>query len=102
MPSLLFARLHIPLTNILAGGFLLAAPLTLTIAVAEVGVRVHELTEGARGIDREQQGVLILLAIAMGLAAPYLARFLLPSVDAPPEKIAEENKNNNAKNAKAK
>jgi len=79
VPSLLFVRIGLGLRDIISSGLLLAAPLTLNIAVAEVGVRLHKATGGEQGITRDTQGVLILLAIGIGLVLPYAARMLLPA-----------------------
>jgi Kef-type K+ transport system membrane component KefB len=71
LPSLIFRRSGLSWRELLAAGLLFSAPLTLTVAVAEVGKRV-----GA--ISSSLQGSLILAAIATGLLGPYLARIILP------------------------
>ncbi len=77
-PAFLFMRAGLTVREVLAAGFLFAAPLTLTVAVAEVGVRV-----GA--IDRDLQGSLILVAIFTGLFMPFLARVVLPRSERKPD-----------------
>lgn len=71
LASIILLRLGLNLRDVLAGGLLFSAPLTLTVAVAEVGVRL-----GA--VSREMQGSLILVAVITGLACPFLARLILP------------------------
>jgi len=70
IPSLLYYRVNLNLREITASGFLLAAPLTLTVAVAEIGGSLGE-------IDGETQGMLILVAVINGLLCPFLARFFI-------------------------
>lgn len=77
VPFLLFARHGLGLRQVLAGGLLLATPLTLTIAVAEVGLRVYVQTDGRAGVSPQLQSALILLAVFAGTALPFLARMLL-------------------------
>jgi Kef-type K+ transport system membrane component KefB len=72
--SLMFLRLGLKWSDVLAGGLLFSAPLTLTVVVAEVGHSV-----GA--VDSDMQGTLILIAITTGLACPFLARMILRSPD---------------------
>ncbi len=83
-PSLAFLRVGLKLREVLAAGLLLAAPLTLTVAVAEVGASLAESAHQAGhgdagiGVSAEMQGSLLLMAIIMGLVCPFLARLLLP------------------------
>ena len=70
IPSLVLSRINLNLREIFAGSLLLSAPLTLTIAVAELG---HEL--GA--IPPNLHGILLLIAILMSLLCPLLARIAL-------------------------
>ncbi|HUT54304.1 MAG TPA: cation:proton antiporter [bacterium] len=83
IPSLLFRRSGLTFRELIAAGLLFAAPLTLTVAVAEVGKRV-----GA--ISSSLQGSLILAAIATGLISPYLARLILPRSAPPGSKVEEK------------
>jgi len=72
LPSLIFRAQGLSGREIFASGLLLSAPLTLTVAVSEVG---HSL--GA--INDRVQGVLILVAITAGLVCPLIARLVLPA-----------------------
>ena len=72
LPSLLFFRVKLRWRESAAAGFLLAAPLTLTVAVAEVADRLGALTG-------ETKGVIILVAVTAGILYPFLARLILPS-----------------------
>ena len=72
VPTALYYIQGLKSREILAAGLLFSAPLTLTVAVAEVGLRVN-------AISQSMQGSLILVAIALGLAGPYLARIILPA-----------------------
>lgn len=79
LPSVIFMKLGLNWREMLAGGLLFAVPLTLTIAVAEVGVRLSNEGVRLKAVTHEEQSVLILVAIATGLVIPFIARFLLPS-----------------------
>ncbi len=81
IPSLLFLRVKLSWRENAAAGFLLASPLTLTVAVAEVGDRLGAITE-------EMKGIIILVAVAAGIVYPFLARLILPSSK---EEEAEKN-----------
>lgn len=70
LPSLIFFRLGLKAREVLAAGLLMSAPLTLTVAIAEVADRLHVISPGFHGN-------LILLAILLGLACPFLARLVL-------------------------
>ncbi len=69
-PSILFFRANLRFREALSAGLLLAAPLTLTIAVAELGGKL-----GA--ISSEVRGLLILIAVTTGLLCPFLTRVML-------------------------
>ncbi|MFO8057515.1 MAG: cation:proton antiporter, partial [bacterium] len=72
VPAFLLLRAKLGVREALSAGLLLAAPLTLTIAVAELGGKL-----GA--ISSRVQGLLILVAITTGLVCPFLARLVLPA-----------------------
>ena len=65
IPSLLLKLEGLTLRESVAAGFLLSAPLTLVIVIAELGVKM-----GA--IDHHTESSLILLAIITGILAPVL------------------------------
>lgn len=71
IPSLVFRQVGLGYREILASGLLLAAPLSLTVAVTEIGVNLGQ-------VSRDEQGALIMVAIIAGLLFPLLARLLLP------------------------
>lgn len=81
IPTIIFLRTGLKFKETLAAGLMLAAPLTLTVAVAEVGVRLEVITH-------EMQGMLLLVAIAAGVGCPFLARLLLSE-----EEVEEETGN---------
>jgi Kef-type K+ transport system membrane component KefB len=72
-PSLLLARRGTPLRARLAAGTLLAAPLTLVVAVAAIGRRL-EL------IDSRQQAGLVLVAMLVSIVFPVLFKLLVREV----------------------
>lgn len=70
VPSFLFLRLGLNWREILANALLLSAPLTLTVAIAEIG--------GSLGaISPELKSVLIVVAIFTALVCPYAAKLIL-------------------------
>jgi Kef-type K+ transport system membrane component KefB len=84
IPSAFFTRAGMNIKEIIAGGLLLAAPLTLTVAVAEIG---H--TVGA--IDTNLRECIIMTAIIMGLAGPLISKALLAEKAPPSEDCKKEN-----------
>ncbi len=68
-PSVLLKLEGFSLTNSIAVGFLLSAPLTLVIVISEVGVKLGV-------IDHHTEGTLILLAVLTGILAPTLFNLL--------------------------
>ncbi|MFQ5968151.1 MAG: cation:proton antiporter, partial [Acidimicrobiia bacterium] len=71
VPSLTFLLHRLRLRQVLAGGVLLSARLSLIIAVAELGVRIGVL-------DSSLQASIILLAITTTVLAPAAFRRMLP------------------------
>lgn len=71
VPNLAWLVVGRPLRFVLATSLLLAAPLTLVIAVADLAGRL-----GA--IDEQTEGVLMLAGMVASLLFPSLARLLLP------------------------
>ena len=69
-PSLLVRLRGFSLKEALGLGFLLSAPLTLMVAIAEIGFQLGLL-------ERSQHSALILLAIISGLVYPIFASRLL-------------------------
>ncbi len=65
IPSLLLKLEGLALRESVAAGFLLSAPLTLVIVIAELGVKMGV-------IDHHVESSLILLAIITGILAPVL------------------------------
>lgn len=72
VPSLVFIRMGLGWREILGGGLLFSAPLTLTVAVAEIGERIGALSSSMKGS-------LIVVAITTGLICPFLARIIVPA-----------------------
>jgi Kef-type K+ transport system membrane component KefB len=72
LPSLLLSGAGLRFKESLSAGLLLAAPLTLTIAVAELGGKQGAITD-------ETQGLLIMVAVTTGLLCPFVARLILRS-----------------------
>lgn len=83
LSSLVFARRGTPIRDRIATGSLLAAPLTLVVAIASIG-RELEL------IDDRKQASLVLVAMLTSIVFPILYRLLMgrsggaPSGGAPP------------------
>jgi len=75
VPSLLLLAMRIPLRDVLAGGVLLSARLSLVIAVADLGVRLGLL-------DRGLYASVILLAVFTATIVPALFRVLAPTLPA--------------------
>ena len=70
VPSLLFASLRTPLRDRLAAGALLAAPLTLVVAIAAIGRRLGL-------IDSVRQSGLVLVAMLVSIGFPVLFKLLV-------------------------
>jgi Kef-type K+ transport system membrane component KefB len=70
LPSVLLVLRGFRFADVLAICCLLAAPLTLFIAIVELGVRVGE-------VEPEAEAIAITAAIAASLVYPSLARLLL-------------------------
>lgn len=73
-PSLLLLTQGLSLRSTLGAGLLLSAPLTLVVAIAEIGVDLHVL-------DPENEGALVVLAIASGIVFPVLFRVVVGRSD---------------------
>lgn len=82
VPSLLLFFLRIPAREVLAGGVLLSARLSLVIAVADLGVRLGLL-------DRGLYASVILLAVVTATFVPATFRLLAPSLPAARESPRE-------------
>jgi len=80
LPAILLRLLGLKWRAVLAGAFLLATPLTLLVAIAELGREMGV-------IDRTTSAAVILLAIATGVIFPTLFKLLAPP--APKEPTAE-------------
>lgn len=76
LPSLLFAPRELGLRERLAAGSLLAAPLTLVVAIASIGRRL-----GA--IDSGRETTFVLLALVVSIGFPIAFRALVGPVRAP-------------------
>ncbi|HKS71454.1 MAG TPA: cation:proton antiporter [Ktedonobacterales bacterium] len=61
----------VPWRNVLPGALLLSAPLTLIVAISQVGIQLGQLSPST-------YGVTLAAAIASGVIFPLLARPLLP------------------------
>jgi Kef-type K+ transport system membrane component KefB len=72
IPSLLFAPRALGFRARSAAACLLAAPLTLVVAIAAIGVRLGAIQE-------REQASLVLLAIALSVGFPTLFRVVAPS-----------------------
>ncbi len=70
LPSILMAVAGLRMRHIIALGFLLAAPLTLMVAIAELGLELGKLS-------KETASIIILLAIITGIFYPLVARIIL-------------------------
>ncbi len=70
-PSIVFAPRELGLRERLAAGSLLAAPLTLVVAIAAIGRRI-----GA--IDAGREASLVLLALLLSIGFPAFFRALVP------------------------
>jgi Kef-type K+ transport system membrane component KefB len=75
IPSLIFAPRTLGLRDRVAAASLPAAPLTLIVAIAAIGIRLGAIRE-------RQQASFVLLAIMLSLGFPALFRF---AVRSPPE-----------------
>lgn len=71
IPVFLLKLVGFSLRQIVSGAFLLAAPLTLLVAVAEIG---HELGV----LDNRMSAEVILLAIASGIVFPTVFKLICP------------------------
>ena len=69
IPSVLLKFEGFSVRSAVAGGFLLSAPLTLVIVIAELGRSLNV-------IDHHTEGTLILLAITTGILAPVIFNLL--------------------------
>jgi Kef-type K+ transport system membrane component KefB len=72
VPSLLFAPRQLGLRDRLAAGSLLAAPLTLLVAIATIGVRVGAITA-------TEEATFLLLALLLSVGFPVVFRVLAPA-----------------------
>jgi Kef-type K+ transport system membrane component KefB len=69
VPSLLLVLSGFRIRQVVAGGFLLATPLTLLVAAASIGQRVGVL-------DPRLNSAIVLLAIVSGIAFPTIFKLL--------------------------
>lgn len=78
VPPLVCAPRELGLRDRLASGALLAAPLTLLVALAEIGIRAHVITP-------TEEATFLLLAIVLSVGFPILFRALVraPAAEAP-------------------
>lgn len=76
VPTLLFAPRELDLRDRLAGGSLLAAPLTLIVAFAGIGRRL-----GVIDAEREASFVLLALALSVGFPVVFRALAVKPTVE---------------------
>jgi Kef-type K+ transport system membrane component KefB len=76
VPALAFAPRALGLRDRLAAGSLLAAPLTLLVAIASIGLRLGVITAA-------EQATFLLLALVLSVGFPVLFRALVPA-SAPP------------------
>jgi Kef-type K+ transport system membrane component KefB len=69
VPSLIVAPSELGLRERLAAGCLLAAPLTLLVAIASIGSRLHAITP-------TQEATFLLLALVLSIGFPIVFRLL--------------------------
>ena len=69
LPCIALVRQGLSIRESIGAGMLLAAPLTLVVAIAAIGVELEIL-------DPETNGALLVLAMASGVLCPILFRFL--------------------------
>jgi Kef-type K+ transport system membrane component KefB len=74
VPALVFAPRALGLRERLAAGSLLAAPLTLLVALASIGLRLGAITPS-------EEATFLLLALALSVGFPVLFRALVPAAD---------------------
>jgi Kef-type K+ transport system membrane component KefB len=74
VPCLMLLVSGLRTREFLAAGFMLAAPLTLMVAIAELGLELERFST-------QQASIIILLAIITGIFYPLFSRLLLQSRD---------------------
>lgn len=72
LPSLVFAPRALGLRERFAAGSLLAAPLTLLVAIAAIGIRIGVITPA-------EEATYLLLALVLSIGFPIVFRILLPA-----------------------